>query len=441
MEYFKVFARYWELTSVAVMFSVLIPVLRVLSPFGAPETHFPDFSNKYKRRATEACKRCIAVPNLMFITMLAAFPALSTDMYLPALPTIQSEWSITLASVNLSLVMFFVFFSFFMLIYGPLSDKFGRKPVLMGGVGLYVIGCALCALAPNILLLIVARIIQAAGAASASALSMALAKDLYTGTERQKVLAYIGVIVPLCPMIAPMLGSLMIEYLSWKWIFIAQALLASLAFYGTLVFEEPEFEKTSGGGWAMLSRYMVIFRNIRFTIYCFAFSFVSIGFFAFLAGSADIYIREFGLTEQQYAIFFGCNALGFMTGSFTCSRLCVGYSSTSILKASLLGVLIAACGIYFLGDTKISFAITMFLMTFSIGVSRPISNHMILETVDRDIGAASALLTFTYFIFGAVAMQIVSLDWESKIELIGRMGIIGGLIPLASLLFLSRQKA
>lgn len=381
------------------------------------------------------------MPNFMFITMLAAFPALSTDMYLPALPTIQSAWGISMASVNLSLVVFFACFSSFMLIYGPLSDKYGRKPVLIGGVGIYVAGCLLCALAGNIWMLVAARVIQSAGAASASALSMALAKDLYTGAERQKVLAYIGVIVPLCPMLAPMMGSMMIEHLSWRWIFITQAVLASMAFYGTLTFREPEFEKTCGGIWTMLSRYLVVFRNVRFSVYCFSFSFVSIGYFAFLAGSADIYIREFGLTEQQYAMFFGLNALGFMAGSFTCSRLCVGYSSSAILNFSLAGVIVAGTGIYFLGDGIIMFALAMFLMTFSIGISRPISNHMILETVDRDIGAASALLTFSFFIFGAVAMEAISFDWTSKIAVIGRMGILGGIIPLASLLMLNRRRA
>lgn len=375
----------------------------------------------------------------MFITMLAAFPALSTDMYLPALPSIQEQWGISLASVNLSLVMFFVFFSFCMLIYGPLSDKFGRKPVLIGGVGMYVVGCILCALSNDIWFLVGARIVQAAGAGAASALSMALAKDLYAGTERQKVLAYIGVIVPLCPMLAPILGSMMLEYLSWKWIFICQAVLASLALYGTVVFKEPEFEKTSGGVWNVMSRYLVVLKNVKFTVYCFSFSFVSIGFFAFLAGSADIYIRAFGLSEQQYAMFFGFNALGFMTGSFTCSRLCVGYSSTAILKVSLAGAFLGAMGVYFLGVSEYMFAATMFVMTFSLGVSRPISNHMILETVDRDVGAASALLTFTYFIFGAIAMEIISLDWESKVALIGKMGMVGGLIPLVAVIVLNRK--
>lgn len=376
----------------------------------------------------------------MFITMLAAFPALSTDMYLPALPSIQEQWGISLASVNLSLVMFFVFFSFCMLIYGPLSDRFGRKPVLIGGVGMYVAGCILCALANDIWFLVGARIVQAAGAGAASALSMALAKDLYAGTERQKVLAYIGVIVPLCPMLAPIVGSMMLEYLSWKWIFICQAVLASLAFYGTVVFKEPEFKKTSGGVWDVMSRYLVVLKNVKFTVYCFAFSFVSIGFFSFLAGSADIYIRTFGLNEQQYAMFFGFNALGFMTGSFTCSRLCVGYSSTAILKVSFAGAFLGAVGVYLFGVSEYMFAATMFVMTFSLGVSRPISNHMILETVDRDVGAASALLTFTYFIIGAIAMEVVSLDWESKVALIGKMGMVGGLIPLVAVIWLNRKE-
>ncbi|WP_320170799.1 multidrug effflux MFS transporter [Maridesulfovibrio sp.] len=378
------------------------------------------------------------MPNFLFITMLAAFPAISTDMYLPALPTIQAEWGIPLSSVNLSLVAFFLAFSFFMLIYGPLSDRFGRKPVLVVGVGIYVAGCLLCALSVNIWMLVVSRIIQAAGAASASALSMALAKDLYSGTERQKVLAYIGVIIPLCPMVAPMLGSITTRYLSWEWIFACQALLASVAFLGALAFREPDFEKTSGGVLEMLARYPVVFRNLRFTVYCFAFAFVSIGFFGFLAGSADIYISGFGLSEQQYAMFFGLNAFGFMAGSFACSRLCVGYSSMAILKFSLIGVLCAATGIYFLGGDKVMFFITMILMTFFIGLSRPISNHMILETVDRDIGAASALITFSSFIFAAAAMEIISFDWGSKIEMIGRMGIVGGLVPLISLFVLSR---
>lgn len=377
--------------------------------------------------------------NFVFITLLAAFPALSTDMYLPALPVIQEQMGVPLATVNLSLVLFFVFFSFFLLVYGPLSDRFGRRPILLYGIGIYIAGSLLCALSHTVWLLVVARIVQAAGAASASALSMALAKDVYTGMERQKVLAHIGVIIPLCPMIAPLIGSVILEYLSWNWIFVCQALLASWALYGTIIFKEPDFQRTVGSVWNVVARYAVVLRNVRFSTYCFTFSFMGVGFFGFLAGSADIYVIGFGLSEQQYALLFGFNALGFMTGSFLCSRLCVEWSSLEILRGSLFGILLSSIALSFLGDTVLLFALTMFFMTFSIGVSRPVSNHMILETVDTDIGTAASILTFTYFMLGAVAMQFISFDWTAKTVVIGEMGVAAGLIPLVVVIWIMRR--
>lgn len=377
--------------------------------------------------------------NFVFITLLAAFPALSTDMYLPALPIIQEQMGIPMATANLSLVLFFVFFSFSLLIYGPLSDRIGRRPVLLGGITIYILGSLLCALSQSIWLLVAARIIQAAGAASASALSMALAKDVYTGVERQKVLAYIGVIVPLCPMIAPLFGSIVLEYATWHWIFVCQAIVASMAMYGSFTFDEPEFEKTRGSVWKVVSRYAAVLSNAPFSLSCFTFSFMGIGFFGFLAGSADIYILSYGLTEQQYAIAFGFNALGFMLGSLLCSRLCVDMTAMEILQGSLGGILLASIALFFFGDTVTGFVITMFCMTFSIGVSRPVSNHMILESVDSDVGTAASILTFTYFILGALAMQFISFDWVSKPFVISQMGIAAGVIPLVALFFMRRR--
>lgn len=377
--------------------------------------------------------------NFIFITLLAAFPALSTDMYLPALPIIQEQMGIPLATANLSLVLFFVFFSFFLLIYGPLSDRIGRRPVLLGGISIYIVGSLLCALSQGIWVLVTARIVQAAGAASASALSMALAKDVYTGVERQKVLAYIGVIIPLCPMVAPLFGSFVLEYASWHWIFVCQAVLASLAMYGTITFKEPEFERIQGSVWKVVARYGAVLSNVPFSVCCFTFSFMGIGFFGFLAGSADIYVLSFGLTEQQYAMFFGFNALGFMLGSFLCSRLCIDMTSSDILQCSLIGILVASIALYFFGDTPVGFALTMFAMTFAIGVSRPVSNHMILETVDSDVGTAASILTFTYFILGAIAMQFISFDWNSKPEVIAEMGVAAGIIPIVAL-FIMRKR-
>jgi DHA1 family bicyclomycin/chloramphenicol resistance-like MFS transporter len=119
------------------------------------------------------------MPDFILILLLAAFPALSTDMYLPAIPTLCTLWNIPLAQANLSLVVFFVTFSSFLLIHGPLSDRFGRRPVLLWGILLFIAGSLLCAASQSITTLVTARAVQAVGAAAASALSFALAKDIH----------------------------------------------------------------------------------------------------------------------------------------------------------------------------------------------------------------------------------------------------------------------
>lgn len=380
------------------------------------------------------------MPNLVLLILLTAFPALSTDMYLPALPTLQRLWGISMAQANLSLIVFFAVMSLFLLVHGPLSDRFGRRPVLIWGIALYVTGSFLCATAPGITSLVCARIIQAVGAAAAAALALALAKDLYEGLARQKVLAYIGVLLPLCPMAAPMLGGWMLHVMSWRSIFICQGLLALPALYGTLRLKEPVTTKTTGGVWAVVKRYAVVMQNRRFLGYTFSFSVMVIGFAAFIAGSADIYIKGFGLSEQAYGLYFGFNALALMFGSLVCSRLCVDFSPVRILTFALTGMLTAGAALVLtMGASPLGFALPMFGISFCLGLSRPLSNHMALETVDTDVGSASSLLTFVFSVCNVAAMAFISFDWHSKPTIIGQMAMVGASVPLASLLLIGRR--
>jgi DHA1 family bicyclomycin/chloramphenicol resistance-like MFS transporter len=380
------------------------------------------------------------MPRLALIILLAAFPALSTDMYLPALPALQELWSVSPVQANLSLVAFFVCFSFFLLVHGPLSDRVGRRPVLLGGVLLYVAGSYACAAAGSLAALVAARVVQAVGAAAASFLSLALTKDLYEGLERQRILALIGVIVPLCPMVAPLLGGWMLTALSWRWIFLCQGTCALVALYGGLRLREPEFERTRGGLGAVLGRYAVLLSNRRYVAYTLAFSVTSAGLFAFIGGSADLYIRDFGLDERAFGLAFGFNALGVMAGAATCSRLCVGIESWRILRFALLGMLAGAAGILLGGaGTPAAFAVPMFVMSFFLGMSRPLANHMTLEQVHTDVGAASAVMTFTMFLVAGLAMQAVSLELVPRPVLIGSLGVTGAMVPLVVLWRLGRR--
>jgi DHA1 family bicyclomycin/chloramphenicol resistance-like MFS transporter len=170
---------------------------------------------------------------------------------------------ITLAQANLSLVAFFVSFSAFLLLNGPLADRFGRRPVLIGGISLYIAGSLLCAGAASITILVLARIIQACAAAAGSAMALTLTKDLYSGNEQKKILAYIGVLIPLCPMVAPSIGALMLQYVSWRGIFLAQATLTLPALYGSFRLKEPmnTDHAGTGGVLAAIRRYGRLARN------------------------------------------------------------------------------------------------------------------------------------------------------------------------------------
>jgi DHA1 family bicyclomycin/chloramphenicol resistance-like MFS transporter len=169
---------------------------------------------------------------ILLLALLTAFPPLSTDMYLPAIPLLQKQWHQPLVTVNLTLIGFFVTYCIFILIYGPISDQFGRRRPLMTGIGIYIAASLLCALSTGIGMLIAARVLQAAGAAAASALGLAMCKDLFDGSSRARIMAHIAVIMALAPMLAPIIGSWVLYLTSWPWVFVFQAAMGAAAFAG-----------------------------------------------------------------------------------------------------------------------------------------------------------------------------------------------------------------
>ncbi|HET8687699.1 MAG TPA: MFS transporter, partial [Methanosarcina sp.] len=172
------------------------------------------------------------------LALLTAFPALSTDMILPAIPSLARTWNQPLSVINLTLVCFFVTYGFFLLFYGPISDRFGRRRPLLFGLSVYIVASLLCALASGASMLIFSRMLQAAGAAASSSLSMAMTRDIFSGPERERVLAYTAVIMAIAPMLAPVIGGWILVDFSWPWIFVIQAFMGGIGMLG--VFRFPE---------------------------------------------------------------------------------------------------------------------------------------------------------------------------------------------------------
>ena len=226
---------------------------------------------------------------LLLLALLSAFPPIATDMYLPAIPLLQTTWQVPLAVVNLTLVGFFVSYCVFLLFDGPCDRP---PPPRWRGIGIFILASLLCALSNNVVSLIGFRVFQAAGAASASALALAISKDVYEGHERERILAYIGVIMALAPMLAPVLGGWVMTWYSWRWVFVIQGMIGTLAWIG--VFRMPETLKTptTTGAIQTAGTYLLLLRNRRYLGFALMMSLVVLPHFAFIGGSSDIYIAR-----------------------------------------------------------------------------------------------------------------------------------------------------
>ena len=361
-------------------------------------------------------------------------------MSLPAMPYLGILWGVELKIISLTLIGFFWGYSPALLVYGPLSDRFGRKPPLLAGLFLFILASLLCSVAGSAQTLIYARILQGIGAAAPSVLGISITKDHYTGPERYKILALISIIVGLAPMLGPTLGSWAMLFGSWHIIFVLQAAIAIIAFAGVISIPETHTDTRYIPLIKMAGPYLSLFGNLRFLSFSFLFAASMCPLFAFIAASADIYIIGFNLSEQMFGFFFGINAFSIMMGSFTCMKLAPKFSDITLIRFGFSGILTGGLLLMAMPHTQVLFfTFPMCFFSFCFGFTRPLCVNLILETVDRDAGSASSLMMFSNFIFGALAMWIISLGGEWKIMMIGFMAALSGLTTFFVFWFLSKD--
>ncbi len=362
---------------------------------------------------------------IVFLAMIAAVPATATDMYLAAMPTIAVHWGVADSRVGLSLVLWFVAFSMFLLVCGPLSDRYGRRPVLRAGLTLFIVATFACALAQNVWQLIAFRVLQGIGAAGPSSMAMAICRDRYDGLQRKRALAYIGIILTVAPAVAPTVGAWLLAWFQWRAIFLVQGVLGIAALLVSLGYRETAAERVSGGLVQMAGRYRRLLQNRRYFLSTTAMGLILGPFYGFIAFSSIVYIRIFGLSARVFGLLFGLNALMSMAGAFACTQVMKRFSDTFLLRVCLIGCTLGGAGILMLGHWHyLAFAVSMCTITFFCGMSRPLSNHVILQQVDRDIGSASSFLVFYQFMIGAVCMRIVTMDWAHPIPVFGLLALL-----------------
>ena len=285
-----------------------------------------------------------------YLAFLSAFAPLSTDMYLPALPHMTQALQTTDALSSLSISCFLLLFGASMLFWGPLSDKYGRKPVLYAGALLYVVSSLFLALAQSIWPLLFWRAVQAIGSGGISAMALAIVKDVLRGRAMEKVITWIQTITILAPMLAPVIGGALLAVTDWRGIFACLLLCGLLAGAGTLLLRETMHDPVQGNAFRTLGRLLVVLRHRGFRCLLLLFSATSMPFMAYLALSSYIFQGLFGLSPQAYSLFFAFNAGMSMLGPLAHERFFRTAPRRLFFSAYLGIVVVAGLGLLLVGD-------------------------------------------------------------------------------------------
>lgn len=278
------------------------------------------------------------------LAMLTALGPLSTDFYLPSLPEIVRVMGTDVAGAQATLSSFLFGFAGGQIIWGPLSDRIGRRPVLLAGLALFALATLACAFSPSINVLTAARALQALGASGPIVLGRAMVRDLYEGPRAGKELARMGMIMGLVPAVAPVLGGVLHVAFGWRSTFFA-SLLFSLLLMGTILAVMPETLRQRSAQplslRTIVGGYGVLLRNRAFRVYVALTALAYAGLFAFISGSSFVLGGVYGLSPVQYGFSFAFGVLGFIGGTILAQRLVGSRGMDGVIG---LGVLFLALG-------------------------------------------------------------------------------------------------
>jgi len=352
---------------------------------------------------------------IIILGALTAFAPLSIDMYLPSLPTLERVFAAPASSVQLTLAAFLAGIAIGQAFYGPLSDRFGRKPPLYAGLVLYVAASVACAYAPTVETMIVLRFLQAAGGCAGIVIARAIVRDLVEGADAARAFSTLILVMGVAPILAPLLGGYVLLWLGWQAIFWALALfgLACLAAVALRVPETrpPEF-RTAGGVVSALLVYARLIADRRFFGYCLTSGLAIAGMFAYITTSPHLFIDVFGVSTQTYGWLFGANAAGFIAVSqfnrlllrrFDMHRI-LGWGVRINVTAAFALLAVALGGV---GGLAAILA-PLFVAIASLGILMPNAVAAALAGHAVHAGSASALIGTTQFVLGAAAGAIAA---------------------------------
>ncbi|MBQ4598005.1 MAG: MFS transporter [Methanocorpusculum sp.] len=374
---------------------------------------------------------------VLLIVILTTIPPFSTDMYLPALPEMVAYFGTTDAILNMTLYGFMFFQAVAMLALGPISDKYGRKPVLAVSIIIYIISSFFAAAAPTIELFILARMIQGAASGGMMVISIALIKDCFEEKVRNTVLTLSVVLGVIGPVASPVLGAYLIEAVNWQSTLAFPGVLTILCLIITLLFTEslPAEEKLSGSIPSVFKRMIGICRHKSFMAFLLSMGMFSLPFMAFLAVSSYIFVEGFGLAGTTYSYLLATNAVLGTVGMLILQRLTKGGSNKSMGVVVIIHSFVSS--LIMLSVGYLNPAVCFIGMTFCVVAAfaaRPYALAILMNQFDGDTGSVSSVFNFTLVFIGCLGMAAGTLPWPTYIIGLGICSLFAG-VAAAVLMF------
>jgi DHA1 family bicyclomycin/chloramphenicol resistance-like MFS transporter len=347
---------------------------------------------------------------------LTAFGSVSMDMYLPALPSLVRALKTTPGAAQQTVSIFLIGLAAGQLIYGPVSDRVGRRGPILFGVVVYLVASLGCALASSIGLLIVFRLLQALGACAGMVIARAVVRDRYQDHEVLHVYSLLTLVMGSAPIIAPLIGGWVLTVGSWRWIFGVQSLFA-LMITACAFFFLPESRSDATRMRALserpLASYLALLRAPRLVGLMLNGAFANVGLFAFITAAPELVITHYHVPASDFGWIFGVNVTGMMAAGQINARLARRIPGETLLHASNAAALVCAtvmviCAVTGWGG-MFGVLVPLWFVMASLGFSQPNASAAAMS-VDRErAGATAALLGATMFGVGSLAGVATSL--------------------------------
>lgn len=350
---------------------------------------------------------------IVILALMSSIAPLSTDMYLPALSHVEQSFQTNSFLTQLSIASFFIAFALGQLIYGPLSDIFGRKIPALVGIFFFIVSSLFCVIIDDIYAFIALRFFEALGGCAGVVIARAIVNDLFEIKEAAGIFALMMVFSSLAPMLSPTFGGILLEYFSWHSIFatlFALGILLFLMILFGLKESAPHLKNKKFSHHEAMKSYKFVLSDKRFLVYILCASFALAAMFAYITGSSFVFTQFFSLSEQKFALLFGVNALGFVICANINARLVLKYESEKILAKALMIMFISTVILLvnaFFHPNFLLFGLSIFTSIAMLGFITPNTTTLAMARFKEHSGTASAVLGTVQFGFAGLISFVV----------------------------------